>query len=208
VWQLRNYFFPQISEINYAILFACTAMIVALNPQTTLEEAKADARVLVIVGASIYLFIRMLFRSRLGHEAKLWSTMLYYYCLLGFLSFFALGSQLDAGIPGHGPFHTLNIVITVAVMILSAIRFLAAAVIFRMDDGQIGKIMTDQFSDHQYKLVEFVVMIAAVVGILLLLRGSYDANETLLLLTFTYATVVYEVVFKRLTPIYARIKRS
>ncbi|WP_133805928.1 hypothetical protein [Kribbella caucasensis] len=197
VVKLRDTLFPRFSEINYVILFCCTALLLILEP-TLLEEALGtDLRVLIFIGVSIYLFIRMLTKSKFGHDAKMWISFLYY-AFLGWLSFASILTQLEHQDIGSNVLHQLNLVLMIAMLVVSITRFVTAAIIFRIDDGRIGKVMTERFSDVQHDWTEFLFVGASVVMAMFYLRSHYGGSETLLLLTFAYATFMHAVIFKRL----------
>jgi hypothetical protein len=198
--KVRDYIFPSISEINYAIFFVAVVLVVWQNPAPILELIFEDIRSVIFVGMSIYLFIYMLTPRKLSHDNKMW-TMFIYNALIGGVSAVALVGQLEAGVAGEGLIHQANLFITIVVLIVSGIRFLAAGVIFRMDDGSNGKVMADRFSNHQHKLTEFAMVILLVGGIMWFLRQFYEPNEVLLLLTFAYASTIYEHLIKHVYPI-------
>jgi len=200
IMKARDILFPRFSEINYLTLYWCAVLVLVTIPGLLSEFLHSDIRALLMAGVATYLAVRMLTNHVFAYEAKTWITALFY-GLLSLLSGISLISQLDAQHWSGSVLHQLNLVITSAFLVVSAVRFITTGVIFRMKSRKYKKLLAERFSDDQFSWKSFLLIMTAGLIALAILESYYTAPEVLILLSYAYTMALHRLMYalKRLS---------
>ncbi len=186
--------FPSVSELSFTLTAAIVSTVVILNKSISDAIYKlilADLRTLFIPAIILVLFILMLQKRKLSEFTKMGACLLYF-GLFAILAFNALNHQKFISNPT--PIEHINYLLTLTVLTLSVVRGVITYIVYEIDSPNINKLVTQNFSDIQYRWLSFLLVITIAIISVLIIRDHYDDLATIVVLSYTYASLFLSLI--------------
>jgi len=202
-YRVGSWIFPSITELQIGLMYAVGTGLLILHPhilrilwEVYTEAGPFDPREILLVLVIGFLLFSPLYailkRGKVSDYAKILATVLYF----GFFAFLALGAwdSVQLATAPEFSFAWANLWLIRILLVWAILRFIISTIIMRVDDYELNRLLTQNFSDTQFRLLAFGLTAAVGIGSVLLLNNFYYDTVTVASLAFIYGGVTVSVL--------------